>query len=781
MSSNSSKTMYCNTEGQVNSIAVNRDATHIVAAGRSVFKIFGVDDDKFIERLNLRVGKNLNLSYSTLDIAWNHFEDNILASAATNGAVVIWDINRPQRNKQEFVFQEHKRTVNRVTFHEKEHNMLLSGSQDGSMKLFDIRKKEVGVEFSIGSTSVRDVQFCPCHLSYFTFASADESGNVLIWDMRKPDRVERQFTAHNGPVFTLDWHPEDRTRLATAGRDKMIKVWDTAKCKLTRCIQTIASVSKIRWRPLREFYIASCSLLVDSSINIWDIRRPFIPFATFENHKDVTTSIVWKKDDPHILYSGSKDCFIYQHLFKDAKRPGDLLVPAGLDVSTQGLISHACTDKHEKTQTSSGRQFFKKTPSRNEKFLDATSYLFTFSHLEESLSMDWFVISAQRYLLTGRPLEDLLDHNANVARDLGRHQVAQTWEMLKTLYCTNLPSIGVTGNPNLHQQRTISVSSDKMDTIVVKDKSEKVRKDARFKSKADPEDKTLDGTSGGSDEEISDKEINERNLSNIARGQINPPTDWDIYYGGGENSFLDLDSLADMENNKQPLTLPTEAFHPRHEIASQTRSLEHFQNESPASGNEGETSTGNGSANPYASDKETSFTILTADPLALKFPEWNFKNIVVDMMKYHAREFDVQTPACMLIILGNRIRSAIDHQIQENWLLSYIDLLGRFKLWSIANEVIKLSQPSPVSHLNQQSTTVHVTCNKCSRQLQRSGWSCDRCKSVTNLCSICHQPVKGLYVWCQGCSHGGHMQHIQDWLSLDSQCPAGCGHFCEYT
>lgn len=30
---------------------------------------------------------------------------------------------------------------------------------------------------------------------------------------------------------------------------------------------------------------------------------------------------------------------------------------------------------------------------------------------------------AKRYLLTGRPLADLCDHNSAVARDLGMHQV----------------------------------------------------------------------------------------------------------------------------------------------------------------------------------------------------------------------------------------------------------------------------------------------------------------------------------------------------------------------
>lgn len=58
------------------------------------------------------------------------------------------------------------------------------------------------------SESVRDVQFSI--RDYFTFASTFENGNVQLWDIRRPDRCERMFTAHNGPVFCCDWHPEDR-------------------------------------------------------------------------------------------------------------------------------------------------------------------------------------------------------------------------------------------------------------------------------------------------------------------------------------------------------------------------------------------------------------------------------------------------------------------------------------------------------------------------------------------------------------------------------------------
>lgn len=69
--------------------------------------------------------------------------------------------------------------------------------------------------------SVRDVQFSP-HIHH-AFSAVSENGNVQQWDMRRPDRCYHQFTAHSGPVFACDWHPEVAW-LATASRDKTIKV-----------------------------------------------------------------------------------------------------------------------------------------------------------------------------------------------------------------------------------------------------------------------------------------------------------------------------------------------------------------------------------------------------------------------------------------------------------------------------------------------------------------------------------------------------------------------------
>lgn len=70
--------------------------------------------------------------------------------------------------------------------------------------------------------SVRDVQFNP-HQQH-TFAAVTENGTVQLWDLRKHDKCNKQFTGHSGPIFTCDWHPEVKTWLATAGRDRAVKV-----------------------------------------------------------------------------------------------------------------------------------------------------------------------------------------------------------------------------------------------------------------------------------------------------------------------------------------------------------------------------------------------------------------------------------------------------------------------------------------------------------------------------------------------------------------------------
>ncbi|KAG8239111.1 hypothetical protein J437_LFUL018369, partial [Ladona fulva] len=120
-------------------------------------------------------------------------------------------------------------------------------------------------------------------------------------------------------------------------------VWDLGSSRptLEHTIHTIASVGRVKWRPGRKYHIASCALVVDCSISVWDVRRPYIPFAAFNEHKDVATGIAWK-GDPHVFLSTSRDCVLYQHDFQDATRPSSKANPQGICFNTHGDLSYAC-------------------------------------------------------------------------------------------------------------------------------------------------------------------------------------------------------------------------------------------------------------------------------------------------------------------------------------------------------------------------------------------------------------------------------------------------------
>jgi hypothetical protein len=125
-----------------------------------------------------------------------------------------------------------------------------------------------------------------------------------------------------------------------------------AKVKIEHCIQTIASVARIKWRPQRSTQIASSSLVVDFSIYIWDYNRPFVPFASFQEHKDVTTDFVWRDDEPKRLISAGKDGTVYQHFIKDSDRTGLKINPCGLAIGVNGDLSVAFADSLLKNRQS---------------------------------------------------------------------------------------------------------------------------------------------------------------------------------------------------------------------------------------------------------------------------------------------------------------------------------------------------------------------------------------------------------------------------------------------
>lgn len=179
-------------------------------------------------------------------------------------------------NRYESVLQEHDRTVNRVHWHTIEPTNLISASQDGCVKLWDLRVKGKSQLTLADVEPVRDVRVHPSRGDLI--AAGYENGLIQIWDLKMRQRVST-IHAHQGTIGSLDWHPTSPDVLASGSRDCQIRVWDLSKDSKTpmKVIKTIAPVGVINWRPGHAEQIASAAGKQDFSAHLWDLNQPFRP------------------------------------------------------------------------------------------------------------------------------------------------------------------------------------------------------------------------------------------------------------------------------------------------------------------------------------------------------------------------------------------------------------------------------------------------------------------------------------------------------------------------
>ncbi|XP_055321003.1 GATOR complex protein WDR24 isoform X1 [Sitodiplosis mosellana] len=772
-------------EGHANALALNKDSTQIAVAGRSLLKVLSIDSDGFTEVCNMRSGKNQNLSYSSNDVAWSMLDRNLLATAATNGVVSVWDLSKFGRQKQLYVYAEHERTAHSVTFHTTDPNLLLSGSQDGTIKCFDMRtEKSVNTYYS-NSESVRDVKFSPVVPNLF--ASVSENGTVQLWDLKRTDRCQQQFTAHSGPIYTCDWHPTQHW-LATGSRDKQIKVWNMEqRSSLEYTIHTIAVVGRVKWRPERTYQIASCAMVVDYSIYVWDVRRPFIPYASFNEHSNVTTGIAWKAD-PHVLLSTSKDSTIFKHAFKDAQKPSEHANPQGTTFNFRGDFIYSYKIKNQPINNTTSTSFRAALMSGGRKVNEPVEDQF---HVARSSVMnytsksmkdvfqaqtlqqkDYFVLQecARGYILSGKPLATLCDHNAQVARNLGKHNVSMLWQFVKIIYSSmpkqnSDPFRNTTANQNLLMANRLMLAAPNSNAPHWVDENSDEK--ATHPNESNTDEAKQNHFTIPKIGELSKLTTNQCNIEDGATDALN-----NIVYGENELTVEHMDCIKSLRNGflyigphdlTKNFSWPSDSIM-NHDMQQSTRQQALSRNRRDAS---------------PPSETPSVLKVLLQNT---SNPQWNSGKVLADCLNLLVDIDDLQTAVYILIALGERRNDLpIDESVHEYWLISYIDLLQRHQFWREATEVVKLSWLRRVCQVNQQSTSVHINCGDCGRLVSNSvSCYCNKCKSLqSSKCSVCNRVVKGVYAWCQGCSHGGHLLHMKEWFSNHSKCPR-CGHLCEY-
>jgi WD40 repeat protein len=110
---------------------------------------------------------------------------------------------------------------------------------------------------------------------------------------------------------------------------------------------------------------------------------------------------------------------------------------------------------------------------------------------------------------------------------------------------------------------------------------------------------------------------------------------------------------------------------------------------------------------------------------------------------------------------------------------SFLSVLRRLNLWQSAAEHVFHSPLSDIRSISHMRTGVNISCGNCKREQETASPVCAKCNSALSDCTLCGNRVKGLWIACEGCGHGGHLNHIDWWFGIYNVCPVpDCLHQC---
>lgn len=159
---------------------------------------------------------------AVLGISLYPFDKKIIASGSADSKVIVWDL---MKSAPIINYKEHSDKVQTVKFNKCEDNVLLSGSYDHTIRIFDIRSEKSQFKININS-DIEAIEFSP--LNKYRFMISYETGLIEEYDFNNLDKPVFSYQAHKKPTTGITYSPQIPNLFVSCSLDSHVKVWDSS-------------------------------------------------------------------------------------------------------------------------------------------------------------------------------------------------------------------------------------------------------------------------------------------------------------------------------------------------------------------------------------------------------------------------------------------------------------------------------------------------------------------------------------------------------------------------
>lgn len=227
-------------------------------------------------------------------VSWASLDGQRIASAGLDTSVQEWNANPP--NNQYFTYH-HSKSVNDVKA-SKDKQFIASAGDDNVVQVRDAGGNLL-LTYMGHTQPVYTVEWAPDNSSRIVTASADKS--VQIWNATSGMTL-LSLLGHSNTVWAAGWSPDGKY-IVSASADGTAIVWDaTSGTRVSTYTGHTATVRTVSWSPDKQSIATGSE---DKTVQIWNALTG-TRLLTYNGHNNFLRTVAWSHDGSRIV-SGGRD------------------------------------------------------------------------------------------------------------------------------------------------------------------------------------------------------------------------------------------------------------------------------------------------------------------------------------------------------------------------------------------------------------------------------------------------------------------------------------------